>query len=295
MAEKLPSARRLQLPDRLPSIGLALGGGGARGLAHILVLEVLEDLGVRPSAIAGTSIGALFGAAYASGLSAAFIRSLAEETLGSRFDLIRQLFAARTPPLQKLLNVIPMRSALLDPEALLELILPRQMAPTFAELEIPTRIVATDLATRDRRVFSEGDLHKAIAASIAIPALFTPVVVDGNPMADGGIVDPLPYGILPDNIDVVIAIDVSGGSRSVVVDTQPSMVAVLTQSVLILQKTIIQERLQQSRPDVYVEVVLEDFGGLQFHKVREILAAAAPIKDELRAKLHRVLASTKAD
>ena len=84
----------------MPRIGLALGGGGARGLAHIAVLEAFEELGVTPSRIAGTSIGALYGAAYASGMSAAHIRALTEETLGSRFDVIRQLFSSRAPPLQ---------------------------------------------------------------------------------------------------------------------------------------------------------------------------------------------------
>jgi len=297
MSEKLPvittAAPLVRLPEKLPRIGLTLGGGGARGLAHIHVLEVLDELGVRPSFITGSSIGALLGAAYASGLSAAYIRSLVEETLSARFDLITQLFTARTPPLQKIFNVFPMRSALLDPAALLELILPKQMATTFEELQIPMRIVATDLSARDVQVFAHGDLRQAIAASIAIPALFSPVVIDGRPMADGGIVDPLPYGVLPDDIDIVTAIDVSGGARNVVVGPRPSMVSVLTQSVLILQKTLIDERLQQTRPDIYIEVPLDDFGGLQFHKAKGILAAAEPIREEFRTKLLRVLTSHK--
>jgi NTE family protein len=295
MTNRLPTLARSRLPDKLPRIGLALGGGGARGLAHIHVFEVLEEMGIRPDHISGTSIGALLGAAYASGLSASYIRSLTEETLSARFDMIRQLFSARTAPIQKILSVFPMRSALLDPEALLDLVLPGQVARTFEQLEIPMRVVATDLIAREARVFETGDLRKAVAASIAIPALFSPVTIDATPMVDGGIVDPLPYDTLPPDIDVVIAIDVSGGSRSVVTAAKPSMVSVLTQSVLILQKTIIHERLQRVRPDIYVEVLLEDFGGLQFHKVKGILAAAEPLKDELRSKLTRVLTSQKVD
>ncbi len=292
---KALSGTLAELPQPLPRIGLTLGGGGARGLAHVLVLEVLDELGIRPNVIAGTSIGALLGAAYASGLSAIYIRSLVEETLSARFDLIRQLFMARSPPLRKLLNVLPLRSALLDPAALLDLVLPQKMSGTFEELAIPMHIVATDLSLGEEYVFAEGDLRQAIAASIAIPALFSPVIVDGRPMVDGGIVDPLPYSVLPDEVDVVIAIDVSGGSRNVVSGPRPSMVSVLTQSVLVLQKTIINARLRQSRPDVYVEVKLEGFGGLQFHKAADILTAAEPVKDEFRTKLMRVLASRKVD
>src|SRR5690349_24527745 len=83
-----------------PSIALALGGGGARGLAHILMLEVFDELGIRPKIIAGTSIGALFGAAYASGLSARLIRAHTEEVLGQRLGLTRYLLSARSEPVQ---------------------------------------------------------------------------------------------------------------------------------------------------------------------------------------------------
>ena len=79
-----------------PSIGLALGGGGARGIAHVIVLEVLDDMGVKPSVIAGTSIGALIGSAYAAGISGARIRAHLIEALGDRFYLIRQIFGARS-------------------------------------------------------------------------------------------------------------------------------------------------------------------------------------------------------
>jgi len=299
MSQKLPAALQASsLTPRqteLPRIGLCLGGGGARGLAHILILEVFDELGLRPSAIAGTSIGALLGASYASGLSAAYIRSLAEETLTAKFDLFSQLFSARTPPLHKIFSVFPMRSALLDPIALLDLILPQQMATTFEELKIPTTIMATNLAAREPHIFKSGDLRRAIAASIAIPGLFSPVDIDDEPFVDGGIVDPLPYRILPADIDLVVAIDVSGGTRSVVEGPRPSMIAVLTQSVLILQKTIIEERLQQSRPDLYIEVTLEKYGGLHFHKAQEILLEAAPVKAEFRDKLMRILNSKPAD
>ena len=85
------------------------------------MLEVFDELGLKPAVIAGTSIGAVFGAAYASGLSARLIRAHTEETLSQRFDIVRQLLSARSEPVLKILNFLPIRSALLKPETLLEL------------------------------------------------------------------------------------------------------------------------------------------------------------------------------
>src|SRR5262249_59958830 len=99
--------RKTTLPVARPSIALALGGGGARGLAHILMLEVFDELGLRPKIIAGTSMGAIFGTAYASGLSAKLIRAHTEEALGQRFDMLRQLFSARSDPIPNFPNIIP--------------------------------------------------------------------------------------------------------------------------------------------------------------------------------------------
>ena len=118
---KALAVRKPTLPVARPTIALALGGGGARGLAHILMLEVFDELGIKPTVIAGTSIGAVFGAAYASGLSARLIRAHTEETLSQRFDIVRQLLSARSDPVLKIFNFLPIRSALLKPETLLEL------------------------------------------------------------------------------------------------------------------------------------------------------------------------------
>ena len=96
-------------------IALALGGGGARGLAHLLMLEVLDEMGLKPKLIAGTSIGAIFGAAYASGLSARLIRAHTEEVLSQRLGFAPYLLAARAEPVLKLLNILPIRSSLLSP------------------------------------------------------------------------------------------------------------------------------------------------------------------------------------
>jgi NTE family protein len=275
-----------------PRIGLALGGGGARGLAHILVLEVFDELGIKPVMIAGTSIGALFGAAYASGLSAAFIRAATDETLSRRFDMVRQLFAARSDPVQKLLNLLPMRNALLNPQALLDLVLPAQVARDFAGLSIPLRLVATDLSAQAAHVMSSGSLRDAIAASIAIPVIFQPVQRGGYTLVDGGLVNPLPFDLLGPDVDITVAIDVTGASSTdLQVSAQPTAMLVAAQSLQILQKSITIEKLRSRQPDVYIDVQLDKYNALEFHKVAEILKAATPAKEALKRQLDRILAA----
>lgn len=290
MQKPLPVQSR-KPPSRQPSIALALGGGGARGLAHILMLEVFDEFHVKPKIIAGTSIGAIFGAAYAAGLSAAEVRAMAEETLGRRFDLVRQLFSARAAPVQKLLSLLPVRSALINAEALLDLILPARIPARFDQLQIPFSAVATDLGERSAVVLDSGLLKPAIAASISIPVIFAPVVRDGRTMVDGGLVNPLPFDLLHGTADIVIAIDVSGAARPAEIGPRPSAVEVLMQSVQILEKSITREKLKSRQPDIYIDVELDKFGALEFYKPREILAAAAPAKDLLRRQLERMLSA----
>ena len=274
-----------------PRIGLALGGGGARGLAHIVALETLDELGVRPAVIAGTSIGALLGAAYALGIPGRHIRAMAEETLGRRFDLVRQLFAARSDPVQKLLRLLPLRSALLNSGALLDLLVPEIGERRFDELETALKVVATDLASHEAVVLETGALRPAVAASIAIPVLFSPVKHDGRLLVDGGLVNPLPFELIAGDVDVTIAIDVSGASKTTEFDGDPSAIEVAMQSVQILQKSITRQKLEVRRPDIYIDVDVDRFGALEFWRPREILAAAAPVKEQLKRQLERVLGS----
>jgi len=260
---------------------LALGGGGARGLAHILMLEVFDELGIRPKVIAGTSIGALFGAAYASGLSARLIRAHVEEALSQRFDIARQLLSARSEPVLKILNFLPVRSALLKPESLLEFMLPSSVARDFAELEIPLRIVATDYYGQEQRILT----------SIALPALFTPVTINGRMLMDGGLTNPLPFDILHGEGDITVAIDVSGAPVMPGKRPHPSAFAMLMASSQIMQRTIVRQKLKVQQPDIYIDVEVDAYYVLDFHRFKQIMADAAPAKEQLRRQLERVLAT----
>jgi NTE family protein len=292
---KAVAVRKPTLPAGRPSIALALGGGGARGLAHILMLEVFDDLGLKPKIIAGTSIGAIFGAAYASGLSARQIRAHTEEALSRRLDVIRQLVSARSDPVLRILNILPVRSALLKPEALLELLLPSAVARDFADLQVPLRIVATDYYAQEQAIFSEGPLRTAVAASMALPALFTPVTIDGRLLFDGGLVNPLPFDVLNGEADITVAIDVSGAPAPPGKRQHPSALGALVSASQIMQHSIVREKLKARQPDVYIDVEVDAFYVLDFYRFREILAAAAQAKERLRRQLVRVLSSQTAE
>lgn len=285
----------MSAPSRRPSIALALGGGGARGLAHILMLEALDEMGVRPKLIVGTSIGAIFGAAYASGLSARLIRAHTEEVLGQRLGLAQYLLAARAEPVLKLLNVLPIWASLLNPRQLLDQVLPSKIAADFADLAIPFKAIATDFYAQEQVVIDSGDLRSAIAASIALPALFSGVQRDNRLLMDGGLVNPLPFDVAEGAADITVAIDVTGASSSPGKRRPPSALAALVSSSQILQRSIVREKLKAAQPDVYIDVDVDRFHVLEFHRFKDVLAAAKPAKELLQRQLERVLASQAAE
>ncbi len=274
---------------RHPTIALALGGGGARGLAHIPILEAFDELGIRPRIIAGTSIGAVFAAAYASGMSGREIRAHAFEVLKKRLDLVRDLYAARVRNTRRIWNVFAARSAFLAPDRLLDIILPPHIAHDFDHLVIPLKIVASDFYAQEPVIFSSGPLRQAIAASMALPVLFEPVLVGGRVLIDGGLVNPLPFDILNGEADLTVAIDVSGAPMRRPGQAMPKAWEALFASNFIFERTIIKEKLRHRHPDVYIDAGTSRFQILDFLKIEEILEAAAPAKERLKAQLARVI------
>jgi len=285
----IPAPEKSKLPVRQPTIGLALGGGGARGLAHILVLEAFDEMGLRPKIIAGVSIGAVFGAAYASGLSGKEIRAHASEVLKKRFDLVRDLFSARAKVERRIWSPLSIGSAFLAPAKLLDIILPTRIARDFAHLDIPLKIVASDFYAQEPEIFSTGPLRQAIAASIALPVLFEPVIVEGRVLIDGGLVNPLPFDIIAGEADVTVAIDVSGSPLPRAGREKPKAWEALFASSFIFERTIIKEKLRSRQPDVYIDAGTSRYQILDFLKIDEILAAATPAKERFKAQLARVL------
>ncbi|MEL6372728.1 MAG: patatin-like phospholipase family protein [Pseudomonadota bacterium] len=277
-----------------PRLSLTLGGGGARGLAHLVIIEALEEFGVRPALIRGCSIGAMFGAAYAGGLSAAFMRAHLEEMLGRRFDLVRQLITARSNPVRHVLNLLPVRGALLNAESLLDLVLPSTYPSTFEDLDVPLEIVATDFDAQAPHVFRTGPLTPAVAASIAIPALFSPVRIDGVYYLDGGLVDALPFDRSDSAYDIAIAIDVIGKGRERDANAPPSAIEALVGASHILQAAVVRNKLKWSTPDLYLDAACSRYSALSFHRFSEIIEAAAPVKDEFKRRLEPLLEQAQA-
>jgi len=278
-----------KLPTAGPRIALALGGGGARGLAHIAMLEAFDELGVKPSIIAGTSIGAIYGAAYASGIAASDLREHTRYILSQRFGLLRDLFVKTAQPFQRLFSVFGAKSALLDPVAVLDIILPREVKASFSECTIPLRIVASDFYEQEPRIFSEGPLRPAVAASMALPVLFQPVIAGGRALIDGGLTNPLPFDILMAEADIVVAIDVSGAPVPDARRPAPTALEALFASAFLFERTIVREKLKAAQPDILISAGTSRYQVLDFLKCDEILNAAAPAKEKLKQQLARVL------
>ena len=274
------------------SVALALGGGGARGLAHIPILEAFDELGVSPAAIAGTSMGAIFGAAYASGISGREIRETTVETLSDRRTVMGKLLEARAGRLADLFSGWgnPM---LIDAEAFCELFLPERVAATFADCSIPITVVATDYYARKEAVFMSGPLRKALAASMAIPGLTRPVEIDGRLLIDGAAVNPLPLDHLRTNANIVVAVDVTGGpARPQGRETAgrpPGPWDVMFGALQILQSSIVEEKVARHAPEILVRPNVDLFKALDFFRASVIFRLAAPAKDELKRRLSSAL------
>jgi NTE family protein len=273
-------------------IGLALGGGGARGLAHILILEVFDELGLKPAMIAGTSIGAIFGGAYALGLSAAEIRERAEEILTNPAEIARRLFSGTPKDWMQLWTLRPFSASLMNAEKLIHIVLPEAEGAQFEQTVIPFKAATTDYREQKLVTLETGDMAKAIAASMALPSIFRAIEDDGHALADGGLVNPLPYDLLPRDCAAIVAIDVTGHLR-LPEDRPPTALEAVLASSQIMQNAIVREKLKADGPDILIRPPVHEFRILEFYKIRAILEAALPIKEELKRGLDAKLSGVR--
>ncbi len=251
----------------MKQVGLALGGGGAKGLSHIAFLKALDELGVRPAVIAGTSIGAVIGGLYAAGVSGAGIEELLK-TIG-----FMELY-------KSVLDFSILSNSAIFTGKMVEEFLARQMPyQTFEEVEIPLKVVATDFWNRREVVFESGSLITAIRASMALPAIFEPVLLNGKVLIDGGAVNPLPYDLIRRECEVLIAIDVSGEKTYAPESPVPNMVESILSTFQIMQASIVEAKKRLSPPDIYVKPALTNIRVLDFYRYKEILAG---VQDEVQ-------------
>jgi NTE family protein len=262
-----------------PSLGLALGGGGARGFAHILILEALDELGIRPRAIAGTSIGALMGAAYASGMSGAEIRAHCSDLFQKRTDLIKRFLARWDGRLGEIWGSV--RPPISAADRLLKTLLPHELPETFEALQIPLIVVATDFYAQEQTIITEGPLLPALTASAALPTLMRPVKIDQRLLIDGGFVNPLPFDLINGGADIIAAVDVSAGTQETR-GKRPTFIETLIGSMQISLRAIIHEKLRAGAPDILIRPNVGPYRVLDFFKFEEILANCADCKDEFK-------------
>jgi NTE family protein len=272
------------VPLRRPTVAIALGGGGARGIAHIAALEALDELGIRPVAIAGTSMGAVIGAAYAAGLEASALHAHTLHVLRNRSDVMAKLLRARVGRFADLVLRGRGNPIMLDPEIFLELFWPEKMPEDFGQLAIEMMVVATNYSDKSAIVYRSGRLGPAVAGSMAIPGLFRPVEDGDRVLIDGGAVDPLPYDLLFGHADIVVAIDVTFGGRSRA-RRVPSPLDSMFGAAQIMQGAITAEKIKRRPPDILVRPSVEQFGLLDFFRAGQILRAAEGSKEELKAAL----------
>ncbi|WP_342642751.1 patatin-like phospholipase family protein [Rhodoligotrophos ferricapiens] len=283
----MPAKQGLEVPSATPKIGLALGGGGARGLAHIAILEAFDELGIKPAQIAGTSIGALIGAAYAGGISAAEIRAHAERILVNRRELIRRILADPEMNLRQLFGLRPPLGAAIDGRVLVRTALPPGIPDRIEEFSIPFTAVATDFYGRRAHPLMRGPVVPTLAASIALPGLISPQRLGNVILIDGGITNPLPFDLLH-HVDIVVAVDVTGRPISRP-GRMPSMPELLFRSSMIMQHHLVQANIERSPPDILVVPEVDEIRVLEFFRLPQILRQTQPAKEDVKRKLDAIL------
>ncbi|WP_439578479.1 patatin-like phospholipase family protein [Elioraea sp.] len=289
-------------------VGLALGSGSARGLAHFGVLRAIEEAGIAVDVIAGTSIGALIGAVHAAG----------------RLDTLAATFRALDwPRMVAFFDVVLPKSGLIDGTRIAAMVREHIPSATIEALSRPYAAVATDLATGEEVVISSGDVIEAVRASISVPGIFTPVRRNGRILVDGGLVNPVPVAVARAlGADVVIAVDLNHGivvgknltawrsprvsgaamrspgwarslqqgvrdvtnrllardlpavarlARWSAAEPMPSIFEVLLASINIMETTITEARLTQDRPEILIRPPLGHIRFLDFDRAEEII------------------------
>ncbi len=240
--QQVPSSPAAKLP---PRIGLALGGGAARGFAHVGVIQVLEEAGIRPTLVAGTSAGSLVAAIYASGKNGAQLQQVAETMDEAAIaDWSLQIFS---------------RGALRG-EALARYVNTQVSSRLIESMPLPLGIVATDLNTGLDTVFQRGDTGTAVRASSAVPAVFQPVRISGRDYVDGGLVSPVPVRAARKmGAELVIAVDISSPPEG---NLTGGTLDILLQTFTIMGKSINTFELKDA--DVVVRPVLTGVSSADF-------------------------------
>jgi NTE family protein len=260
-------------PPRLPRIGLALGGGAARGFAHIGVIQVLEEQGIRADLVVGTSAGSLVAALWASGKTGVELGVLAERM--DEGEITDWAYPGR---------------GVLRGEALGRYVREHTGGRAIEAMALPLGIVATDLGSGQPILFRRGDTGTAVRASSAVPAIFQPVRIGGREYVDGGLVAPVPVPFAREmGAELVIAVDISTSPEG-----QPTgdSVKMLLQTFSIMGRSLNQQLLRDA--DIVIRPKLDGVAGTDFSARRlSILAGREAAWAALAGLRQRIAAQTR--
>lgn len=295
-----------------PVVGVALGGGAARGWAHLGVLRALQEEGIHPDVVAGCSIGALVGAAYASGKLA----ELTEWTESLDWQGVITMLD------------IGLKGGLIRGDKVVQYCARHFMAENFEELSVPLACVATELDSGREVWLRQGKVADAVRASIALPGLISPAVRDGRVLVDGGLVNPVPVSLCRAmGADVVIAVDLgsdlvgrtrrrksthelsadswsqrllsmvglgNGGENGRDLDGQeganlPSLATILTSSINIMQMRIARSRLAGEPADVLITPRVAQLSIMDFDHAAEAIVEGRAAVERARPTLRHIL------
>ena len=256
-------------PPKPPRVGLALGGGAARGFAHIGVIQVLEEVGIKPDLVVGTSAGSLVAALYASGKTGQEMATLA---LGMDEGAITDWS-------------FPTRG-LIRGEALARYVREQTGGRTIEQMKLPLGIVATDLDSGAAILFERGDTGVAVRASSAVPAVFQPVRIGSREYVDGGLVSPVPVRFARQmGADVVVAVDITSPPEG---NATGDVMKMLLQTFAIMGRSINQFELRGA--DVVLRPVLTGMSSADFSSRQRAIQAGREVATRLLPELKASIA-----
>lgn len=258
-----------------PRVGLALAAGGAKGIAYIPLISAMEELGVEPTIIAGSSVGSLIGGLYAAGLSPEEMISILE---GLKPPVLRRLFQ---PSLR--------RGGVISGEGVRSFLRDTLPVQTFEETRIPFRAVATDYWKREEVVFSSGSLVDAIRASTSVPGVFEPAVVGGRLLIDGAAKNTLPYDTIRHACDFVVGLDVSNRTDRPNRSDVPGTLSMVLNTFRVMTDNLTETKLRYDPIDFYHRMRLPDVEMLDFHKYSHIFERVEPETAAFKANLSNAL------
>jgi NTE family protein len=263
-----PVAPPQPVAKRPPKIGLALGGGAARGFAHVGVIQVLEEAGLRPELVVGTSAGSLVAALYASGRTGAQLQEVAQSMEEAAFtDWTLPIFSR----------------GMLRGEALARYVNAQVRGKLIEQMPLALGIVATDLNSGQGVLFQRGDTGTAVRASSAVPAVFLPVKIGSHEYVDGGLVSPVPVRYARQmGAELIVAVDISSAPEG---NPAGDTLQILLQTFAIMGKSINGYELREA--DLVVRPALAGVGGADFTARRRAIEAG-------RAAMQRMLPQLKA-